>query len=58
MIVIPTQVNKRKDKVIFWNDPSTNFEVDEGSSFYLQHIMDIVFRFQSNLENDFHRSFG
>ncbi|KAF8362356.1 gtf-2E2 [Pristionchus pacificus] len=29
VIVIPTQVNKRKDKVIFWNDPSTNFEVDE-----------------------------
>ncbi|GMT15096.1 hypothetical protein PFISCL1PPCAC_6393, partial [Pristionchus fissidentatus] len=29
VIVLPTQVNKRKDKVFFWNDPSTNFEVDE-----------------------------
>ncbi|GMS84624.1 hypothetical protein PENTCL1PPCAC_6799, partial [Pristionchus entomophagus] len=29
VIVIPTQVNKRKDKVIFWNDPYTNFEVDD-----------------------------
>lgn len=29
VIVIPTQVNKRKDKVIFWNDPYTKFEVDE-----------------------------
>lgn len=30
MIIVNTQVNKRKDRVFFFNDPETDHDVDEG----------------------------
>lgn len=34
IIVVNTNVNKRKDKVVFWNDPGYDFELDEGEPRY------------------------
>ena len=30
LIVVPTQVNKRKDKSVFFNDIDMDFPVEEG----------------------------
>lgn len=30
VVVVNTSVNKRKDKVVFWNDPGYDFELDDG----------------------------